>query len=258
MKQILIVPDKQDMQASIELSKKYGTGFEFNMFSAPEVLDDSEKLYQTMDTYKTYDLPEYCTMHGAFLDVIPFSPDKKIREISDVRIRQSLEVAKGLGLKAVVFHTNYNPFLNAKEYVKQWVDTNAEYWKTILEQYPDINIYLENMFDETPEVLELLSERLGKFDNYGVCLDYSHAFLSKTQPEEWAKRLSRFVKHVHLNDNDGKSDLHMAWGDGVIDRNGFYQSYRKYLSNATVLLETTGTENIVRSLKTLKEEGFTK
>ena len=89
-----------------------------------------------------------------------------------------------------------------------------------------------------------------------MCLDYAHAALSKTEPGEWAKRLGRYVKHVHINDNDLISDLHLAWGEGKIDREGFYRSYDRYMSDATVLVETKTIENKLSSLKKLKEDGF--
>ena len=105
-------------------------------------------------------------------------------------------------------------------------------------------------------MMEALSERLCRYDNYGVCLDYAHAALSKVAPEEWAKRLGRYVKHVHINDNDLVSDLHLAWGDGKINRQAFYDSYDKYMSKAFVLVETSSYENKKRSFEVLKKEGF--
>ena len=201
-------------------------------------------------------MPEYCTMHGAFYDVIPFSPDKKIREIAGLRIAQSMETAGRLEAKAVVFHTGYNPFLNSESYVGRWIETNVNYWIEVLEKNPGINIYLENTFEATPVIFEKLSEQLSVYKNYGVCLDFAHASLSKSAPEEWAKRLGHFVKHIHINDNDGVSDLHLAWGDGILDREMFYRCYENYMQGATVLIETTKKEETVRSLSRLKEDGF--
>lgn len=256
MKQMLIVPDRQDMDGCLALTKKYGVGFEYNDFYLSDVLDDKEKMQQIAEAYNAVDLPKYCTTHGAFFDVLPVSADQKVREISDLRIRQSIAAAKNIGARAIVFHPNYNPFLNSESYIKGWVEANAAYWGSVLEQNPDLNIYLENMFDRTPEVLEQLSEKLCKYENFGICLDVGHAFLSKTPLTVWAKHLGRFVKHVHINDNDGISDLHLAWGDGIIPKETFYHCYNEFMSGASVLVETSGYENKEKSLQRLKEDGF--
>lgn len=256
MKQVLIIPDRSHLEDSLKLASEYGLGFEYNDFFATDMLEDAGKRHTVEAMYQKMSLPVYCTLHGAFYDVIPFSPDPKIREIGRLRINQSMEAAKKMAAKAVVFHTGYNPSLNSEAYVEQWIETNAAFWSEILVQNPEVNVYLENTFEATPELLERMSERLLRYENYGVCFDYAHACLSKTAPEEWAKRLGRFVRHVHMNDNDGVSDLHLAWGNGTLDRELFYRCYETYLQGATVLVETGKKEDIVHSLYKLKEEGF--
>lgn len=256
MKKVLIIPDINNIEDSLELSKKYGLGFEYNDFFDPDVLDDEKRVEELIATYKSYELPSYSTLHGAFFDVIPFSKDKKIKEISEMRINQSIDVARRLGTSAVVFHTNYNPFLNTIGYMKHWIEENVKFWSGVLEANKDINIYLENMFDTTPEMLKDLSEELCRYDNYGVCLDYGHASISNVKPEEWARTLSGFIKHIHINDNDLKSDLHLSWGDGEIDRKIFYEAYKAHMSAASVLIETSAMENQKKSIEKLIEEGF--
>lgn len=256
MKQILIIPDKMNMDVCLALAEEYHLGFEYNDFFMPNTLDDADKLENIIREYSNLHLPEYTTLHGAFFDVIPFSVDAKIKEIADLRIEQSIQIAKRLGAKAVVFHTNYNPFLNSEDYVKTWIQINIAYWKDVLKKHPDINIYLENMFDRTPGLMEALAQELGCYENFGICLDYAHAALSDVKPELWAERLGKYVKHVHINDNDLVSDLHLTWGDGKIDRVVFYECYEKYMNTATVLIETSSMENKIRSIEVLKKEGF--
>lgn len=256
MKQVLIIPNREHLPQDVELVEKYGVGFEYNDFFLPQVLDNAGELQRIIAEYRMQRLPVYATIHGAFFDVIPFSIDDKIKNISRQRIEQSIGVAKQIGAKAVVFHTNYNPYLNTKAYVEAWIETNVAYWEEVLHKNPDMNIYLENMFDANPDIMEALSEQLCEYPNYGVCLDYAHAFLSHEEPQIWAKRLGPFVKHIHINDNDGVSDLHLAWGAGKIDRAQFYECYEKYMKGATVLVETATLENTISSLELLKEEGF--
>lgn len=256
MKQLLIIPKQDALKEYLSVAEEYELGFEYNDFFLPDLLDDEEKLQKTIAKYKVCNLPKVTTLHGAFFDVIPFSVDRRIRKISDGRIRQSIEIAGELGAKAVIFHTNYNPFLNSKAYVASWLENNVEYWSGILKAYPEMNIYLENMFDTTPDLLEALSERLSGYANYGVCLDYAHASLSDVAPEVWAERLGKYVKHIHINDNDLVSDLHLAWGAGKINRQSFYQCYDKYMKGASVLIETSTMENVKKSLEVLKQENF--
>lgn len=80
MKQLLIVPDINNIQESLSLAEKYSLGFEYNDFYNPSVLDDGNRLNQIIETYSKNVLPKYCTIHGAFYDVIPFSIDNRIRE----------------------------------------------------------------------------------------------------------------------------------------------------------------------------------
>ena len=256
MKQVLIIPNRGNMVRYLELAREYNVGFEYNDFYDPVILEDEKKTEEVIATYKKEALPLYTTIHGAFLDVIPFSADKKIREVADLRIDQSIDIARRIGAKAVVFHTNYNPYLNALNYVDTWVVNNMMYWSRKLRENPDMNIYLENMFEKSPDILEALSEGLCQYENYGVCLDYSHAYLSELNPRGWAKRLSPYIKHVHINDTDGRRDLHLAWGDGVMSRDRFYEDYERYMPDATVLVETSAEGNAVRSLELLREEGF--
>ncbi len=256
MKRFLMIPDINSIESSLAFAQKYSLGFEYNDFFLPAVLDSEELTQQTVDRYKQYTLPEFCTLHGAFFDVIPFSPDPKIRELSLIRIYQSIAAARNIGAKAVVFHTNYNPFLNSPAYIESWVNTHAEVWKDILEQFSDISIYLENMFDTSPELLARLAQSLCGYENFGICLDYAHAALSKVPPEEWAQALGKYVKHIHINDNDLVSDLHLAWGDGKLRREGFYRSYEKHLNGASILIETSTAENKQRSVDRLLADGF--
>ena len=256
MKKLLIIPDRSNLADSLEIAEQYGTGFEYNDFFNPSVLDSKKKVDRIAEEYKSVQLPEYCTSHGAFFDVIPFSLDERIKEISDLRIQQSIAAAEKVGARAVVFHTNYNPFLNSESYINSFVETNAAYWGHVLRQHKNISIYLENMFDTSPDIMERIAERLCTNENFGICLDYAHASLSPIHPKSWAMTLGKYVKHVHINDNDCVSDLHLAWGAGKIDTMEFYRCYEKYMSSATILVETNAKENILASLEKLKADRF--
>lgn len=252
----LIIPQLDELEKSLELAKEYGFGFEYNDFFIPDVMDDEKLTDEIVSSYKKHKLPEYCTMHGAFFDVLIFSSDKKIRKISEERICTSLDIARKIGVKGVVFHTNHNPDLTSKSYVDGWLNSNESFWKKILPSYPDINVYMENMFDRTPEMLCGLAERLSDMPNFGICFDYAHAAVFGTDIDLWVDSVSPFAKHIHINDNDLKDDLHLAVGDGMIDWEHFKFCLEEKLTFAgSVLIETSSIEKQRRSAEFLSKIG---
>lgn len=252
----LIIPDLTDIEKSLSIAQKYGFGFEYNDFFIPDILDDGEKTEQLINGYKSHSLPDYCTLHGAFFDVILFSSDSRIREIAELRIRQSLDIARKIGAKGVIFHTNHSPQLTSESYINCWHNKNKEFWSRILPEYSDINIYLENMFDSSPDMLYSLASELSSFPNFGVCFDYAHAEVFGGGAGKWAEKLAPYVKHLHINDNDLEDDLHLAVGDGKIDWSEFKAHYDKYFGECTVLIEVSGSEKQQRSAEFLKKLGI--
>ena len=250
----LIIPDLKRLDESLEIAEKYSLGFEYDDFYSPKALDDKEFTDNAIKKYKSCKLPEFCTCHGDFYDVLIFSDDALIRKISGDRIYQSLEIAERIGASGIVFHTNHNPDLKMPAYVKNWLNTNVEFWEKALDKYKNLNIFIENMFDNEPSMLASLAAELRHFDNFGVCFDYAHAAISETPLDSWVSALSPYVRHVHINDNDLRSDLHLAVGDGKIDWKKFCIHYETYMPDASVLIETSSIENQLRSLRFLEKK----
>ena len=113
--QLLIIPFAKNLQDSISLSKEYGTGFEFNEFAYPWILENKKECKELIKKYTSQkDMPAFKTSHGAFFDTYIFSDDKRIKKVSEYRMRQSLNIAKKLKCKAVIFTGNINHLLYRK------------------------------------------------------------------------------------------------------------------------------------------------
>lgn len=254
MGSFLIVSKAEQLEEYRKIAEDYQVSFEINDFFEPMVLNDAKRQQLLIEQYLASGIPTGSTMHGAFLDVVIFSQDDQIRRISEKRMEQSMMIGRKLGVKGVVFHTNYNPMLSGPEYDASMIDMTSAYLEKLLVSFPDIQIYLENMFDADPHILIQLSERLKRFDNYGVCLDYAHACISNTQIDRWITELSVYMKHIHINDNDLKRDLHQAVGDGQIDWEQFAGYYHTCLRHCSVLIETTLPEAQRKSLEFLQKQ----
>lgn len=252
MNNLLVVSFEKTLEEHMELARDYHVAFEINDFYDPDVLDSPRRIDEIAERYRQAGIPVGSTMHGAFFDVILHSRDAVVRKNSQLRMRQSMEIARNLGLEAVVFHINYQPGIVGDDYVNGVIRRNAEFVGELLKDYPEINIYLENMFEDSPYVIVEISKLLKDYPNYGVCLDYGHAFVYGTDIEQWVTELAPYVKHLHINDNDLKRDLHLAVGSGSIDWNVFVGYYRKYFSQCSVLVEIYDVWQQKNSLEFLK------
>lgn len=248
-----IIPDRNDIDTCLKMANDYNLGFEFDDFWHPDTLSDPEKLNDIVHFYGQYELPFDKSLHGDFFDVIIFSTDREIARLSEERIWQSMKAAELMKVQKVIFHSNINSFLAKGYYRNNWLSKNEDFFRRVCARYPDIQILMENMFDAKPETLATLAERMKDVENFGVCFDYGHAFISQTPVDEWAVELSPYIKHVHINDNDGAEDLHLALGKGIIDFDQFFELQRQFFSEASVLIEVSGFDNQLESLKYLSD-----
>lgn len=250
MSKLYLVPDRKDMERMCGLAAEYGCAFEYNDFYLAKVMDDAGEQERIIAEYRKHRdgfTPD--TMHGAFLDVTIHSDDPLIRDASMLRVRQSMETAKNMGLKGVVFHTGRLAGFRAAGYLRNWRDRNEIFFRELARQYPAKQIYMENMFDEAPDILAGLAEKMQDVKNFGVCLDYAHAMLSKCPGREWVEALAPYIRHIHINDNDLQNDLHLAVGTGKLDWQEFDRLVRQYHVEAPVLVEVNGYEAQKESLQ---------
>ncbi|MBR5597675.1 MAG: sugar phosphate isomerase/epimerase [Lachnospiraceae bacterium] len=255
MKSVYIIPKENEIEESLRLSEKYHANFEYNDFFLPFILDDEEKKKELIEFYKS--LPRdrsMDTLHGAFLDVTLHSADRKIKEISELRVRQSMEIAKELGIRGVIFHTNMIANFKDASYMQNWVQCNANFYKELLREYPGIDIFMENMFDFDPDMLLALAKEMKEEPHFGVCLDYAHATISKVSAQVWFESLKPYIKHIHINDNNLEQDQHKPIGQGKIDYKEFHKLMVENEMDVSVLVEVGQIEEQKISLEYMKEE----
>lgn len=218
--------------------------FEYNDFILPGVLDQKEEIERRIREYLQAERDRSKdTLHGPFLDIAIHSDDALIRKVSDYRIRQACEIALRLEVKGIILHTNFLSNFYEPKYRANWVVRNEKYFSELLEEYPGLHIYMENMFDEEPDCLIALAERMqGK--RFSICLDLAHANISKTEISKWQKACAPYISHYHINDNHGIIDEHLPVGDGSI---AWKEILPHLCKDASILLEVNSLEKYNRS-----------
>ena len=246
-----MIPRINELEENLKLRDKLNIGFEYNDFFIPSLLDDKVELEKRIKAYEN--IGGFNTIHGVFFDICFNSSDELIKNASYTRARQTLGIAKRLNCKKIVFHTNYIVGFNSADYKKMWVDRNAIAYKTFLKEYSDIEILIENMFDENDElILKLLKEV--DDPRFRMCFDIAHANLSKESIKNWYNNCKPFISHIHINDNNGDSDSHLAIGSGSMDYNYVIDILNEF--NGSILIEVKTTSDFIKSYEYLKDNGL--
>lgn len=256
MKSLYIIPDRNDIDKSVEIAERYNACFEYNDFFEPSILDNKQEIDRLVKLYLSVNNKKnrVNTLHGAFMDITVFSRDNLIREVSIKRVMQSMEIATLLNCRAVIFHTNFIPDFLIANYYAKWVEDNRMFWSDVIRQFPLIDVYVENMFDYTPKMISLLAKSMENEKRFGVCLDCGHAFLSGTPISDWIDELSPYIRHLHFNDNRKKEDFHLQIGTGLIDWLDISNMIKQKNINASALIEIQDIDAQLASIKYLKEK----
>jgi len=155
---------------------------------------------------------------GPIFDLNPGSLDAVIRHHTERCFLRAVDLAAALGADSLVLPTGFNPLLPS-ESVDGWRELSVETWESVGDaaRRKGVELRIKNVFDDTPAILLGLLDTLEGFP-VGACLDVGHVQVYSTLPaDEWIRVLGPRHREVHLHDNLGASDDHMALGEGVID-----------------------------------------
>jgi len=159
-----------------------------------------------------------CTVHAPFTDISPGAIDRKVGQISVDRIRSAIDISVVLGARSMVFHTGWERKIYA-DATDAWLANFSENLERILThaRHSGIPIMLENVF-ELDTLLHKEIFRRFPDKTLGFCLDAGHVYaFSKTPLARWIEDLGVRIGHLHLHDNHGHDDEHLAPGSGVVD-----------------------------------------
>ncbi len=164
-----------------------------------------------------------CTVHGPYTDLSIGAIDKKVRSISIERIKQALEIAALFRARSLVCHTGFD----LKHYYTmrdRWLGNAIESLALLSDcaSLFNIPIMLENVFEPDPSIhREIFEAIISPF--LGFCLDIGHiGVFSKMELGYWLKDLGRRLGQLHLHDNRGVHDDHLAIGEGIMDFDGLF------------------------------------
>ena len=194
------------------------------------------------------------TMHAPFIDLSPGSPDPEVRALTRRRFQQFAELVPVFQPKAVVCHTGWDE----KRYWglrDSWIQYSLELWAWLEEKVAKEGAFLilENVYERHPDEFEEVFKYL-KGQRVGFCMDTGHqAVFSHVSLFVWLEKLGSRIVQLHLHDNHGHYDDHLALGQGKIDFPMLFSYYKeKKIRQPIITLEPHKEEDLWPSVKYLE------
>ena len=189
------------------------------------------------------------SFHAPFADRIDITAlDANSRAAAVHELVVACEAAAVMGVSNIVLHPG--PERSGRPPENEFLDrmrNAAESLNIVAERCHKLNVHLvlENMlphllFGHINDMLYLL----GSIRNceVGACLDTGHAFLAR-ELGTVVHKLSGHLHLVHVNDNRGDRDEHLAPGEGHIDWPWLLYELKRYNFSGTFILELSLREN---------------
>lgn len=215
------------------LARQWQLGLETIAFSYAPLLDDSAALPRTREEIHGI---SSLWLHGPFAELIPCAIDPLTRDVAMRRFRQALDAAQALGIRRMVFHGGFIPHV----YFPEWyVEQSVWFWREFLRDVPaDMTLALENVMEPSPETLVSIAAQIDD-PRLGLCLDVGHAntCVSETPPMDWIVPMAPWLRHVHLHNNQGDTDLHAPLGEGNIPMRQIIDTVLQAAPEATFTIE---------------------
>lgn len=168
------------------------------------------------------------TLHGPFIDLSAGSPDPAVRRLTRRRLDQLLELVPLFKPLAVVCHAGYDT--KRYGYFKEtWSENSLALWSWMAQRVAEHGacLMLENVYENGPQDIQFLFENL-RNQGVGFCLDAGHATVfGQSDLAEWLEVLGPYLGQLHLHDNLGHEDEHLAMGSGIIDFNKIFKYLKK-------------------------------
>lgn len=230
-----------------------GKKYDLEIYFSSAVLDQIER--QDLENIcKNLDWNPSLSLHAPFMDLNPGAVDPMIRSVTEMRFRQLMDAAAILRPKTAVFHAAYDKWRYSGR-TDIWLNNSLDIWRKVADAACRIGVQVavENVFDETPEALGMLIERIGS-PEFGFCFDTGHFNLFSSAPlERWFEALGRHIREVHLHDNDGTADSHRALGSGTIDFARFFALLREHAEEPVYTVEAHDKAEVEMSIERVRE-----
>jgi sugar phosphate isomerase/epimerase len=189
------------------------------------------------------------SLHGPFMDLSPGGLDNLLLAATRKRLDRFFEIIPIFEPIHVVCHTGYDP-CHYKAHWNEWLGNSVATWKSYvyLAERFGFKLLLENVYETGPHVHRAIFDSIPS-DALGFCLDVGHQnVFGKSPLKDWVETLSEKIMGLHLHDNCGEEDSHLAIDKGNADFTGLFRFINEKRFRPTITLEPHEEETLWQSL----------
>ncbi|MEN8141588.1 MAG: sugar phosphate isomerase/epimerase family protein [Thermodesulfobacteriota bacterium] len=198
-----------------------------------------------------------CTFHAPFFELQPASLDPRIREVSQAKLDLAFDLAQLFQPRSVVCHLAFEE--NKQGYKEDlWFEQAVATWSHFARRAEEAHttLMLENTYEKSPAQLKRILTALNS-DHARFCLDVGHVLaFAKNRWQDWLPELSPFLGQLHLHDNHGDRDSHLAVGQGIFDFASLFNYLREIQARPILTLEAHQEDDVVKGFAALEGLGL--
>lgn len=195
-----------------------------------------------------------CTLHAPFFDLAPGALDPHILAASRNKLQRAFDLLEIFRPRSIVCHLQFED--NKQGYkLGEWTAAALATWRQLLQTAArnHVPIMLENTYEHSPAAHKSILNALDS-PYAGFCLDVGHLLTFAHSPwQEWLPSLSPWLGQLHLHDNDGEQDQHLAPGRGKFDFAALFQFLRHHDLHPLITLEPHSREDMWQAFAYLEE-----
>lgn len=232
---------------AVQTAREFGLGVELAQFCLAENMDKTPPDVQaSLDA--ALEVPRR-VLHAPFAELCPAAIDPLVRAVTRRRFLQAAALAKRYGAEKMVVHSGFIPLV----YYPEWfAPQSAAFWREFLIDVDGLTLCVENVMETSPDALRQIAELVND-PRLRICFDVGHAFCQSGDLAPWLDALAPYISHVHLHNNHGTFDEHLALDTGTLDMAAVIRQLEALAPQATYTLEVRSAR---ASVEWLLKEGL--
>ncbi len=197
---------------------------------------DSDFVKNMADVCKSYGM-RVASVHtmGSFTESFHLfsSYNRRYCEARETSFRRHFDVMQALGAEILVLHGIKKPgSISDEEYFNRFGEL------TFMGKAEGIKVCQENVVhyrSESPEFLQRMGEYIG--DDFNIVFDVKQSLRTGIDPFDFAKKIHRYIRHIHISDHNSESDCFVPMKDGVFDFKGFFDMMKSFGFSGDYIIE---------------------